>query len=263
MPKNRAELIAELETYFKKPVFLITYNYSSNPPIGFIEPGDEYYFRQFRDDVLKKDSIHDCVFILNGPGGNIKTAILCSQLLRDALLRYDCFVPTVAGSSLCYFTLQSDRILLGDKTKLTQIDPLFNYEGVELRAIKHFSNTNQEIRKLAHDIHSKTFENIKRILKNKPHVFKNEVFVESQQRVGYAEKMVKLWMQKDDHGMSLTIKELEKLKVKFRQIDNDIIDKVKHLMKECQKELVEENKRFVIQTSNIEDEKYFGGYFYS
>lgn len=263
MPKNRAELLAELETYFKKPVFLITYNYSSDPPIGFIEPGDEFYFRQFRDDVLKKNSIHDCVFILNGPGGNIKTAITCSQFLRDALLRYDCFAPTVVGSSLCYFVLQSNRLFLGDKTKLTQMDPLFNYEGVELRAIEHMNNPNQEIRKLAHEIHNTTFENIKTILKNQHNVFKKEVFIESQQRVGYAEKMVKFWMQKSKHSMPLSIKELEKLKVNFKHVPIDIINKAKYLIKECQKELVEEDKRFVIQTSNIENDKYLGGYFYS
>lgn len=263
MSKNRAELTAELEIYFGKPVFLITYNYSSNPPIGFIEPDDEFYFRQFRDDVLTKKSIHDCVLILNGPGGNIKTAIACSQFLRDALLRYDSFVPTVVGSSLCYFVLQSNRLFLGDKTKITQIDPLFNYEGVELRAIEHLNNPNQEIRKLAHEIHSKTFENIKRILKDKSNVFKKEVSVESQQRVGYAEKVVKFWMKKSKHGTPLPIEELKKLKVNFKYVPTDIIDKAKHLINECQKELVEEDKRFVIQTSNIEDKKYFGGYFYS
>lgn len=263
MLKNRAELLKELEDLFGQRVFLITYNYSSNPPIGFIEPGDELYFRQFREDVLKGGGISQCVFILNGPGGNIKTAIACSQILRDALLRYDCFVPTVVGSSLCYFILQSDRLFIGNKSKITQIDPLFNYEGVDMRAIEHLNDPNLEIRRLAHDIHNSTLENLRRALKTVPHVFEKDVSIQSQKRVGYMEKMVNLWMQKSSHDKQLTIEDLKNLRVKFRQIQEDIIEKGKILIQECQKELVEENKRFVIQTSKIEDEKYLGGYFYS
>ena len=261
MSLERIKLIIELEQYFKKPVFLITYNYSTEPIKGFIEPGDEFHFRQFREEVLSGTS--DCVFIWNGPGGNIKTAIACSQFMRDALIRYDCFVPTVASSSLCYFILQSDRLLLGEKSLLTQIDPLFIYEGKELRAIENLNNPNSEIRKLAKDVHNTTLENIKNILKTPPHVFKKEVSQESQSRVRYFEKMVQLWMKKDKHDKPLTIKDLMDLKVNFKEVPLEIINKAKQLIKLCQEELVEENKRFVIQTSKLEEGKYCGGYFYS
>src|SRR3989344_3766367 len=108
---NRAKLILELEDYFKKPVFLLLYNYLDESGKSFIESGDEFYFRQFREDVIK-NRLPDCVLILNGPGGNTKTAIACSQIIRDSVLRYDSFVPTVAGSSLCYFILKSNKLLL-------------------------------------------------------------------------------------------------------------------------------------------------------
>jgi len=261
MTIKRITLIKELEEYFRKPVFLITYNYSSDPPKGFIESGDEIHFRQFRDEVLK--GISDCVFILNGPGGNIKTAIACSQFLRDALLRYDCFVPTVVGSSLCYFVLQSDRLLVGEESLLTQIDPLFNYQGEELRAIEHLKNPNSEIRSLAEDVHNSTLENMRRILRETPHVFEKEVSIESQQRYNYLEKVVQFWMKKSEHSKPLIVKDFKKMKIKFGNVPQEIVDKAKELIRLCQKELVEEDKRFVIQTSKIEEDRYFGGYFYS
>src|SRR3989344_410315 len=140
---NRAQLVSELEEHFGKRVFLIVYNYLSEPPKGFIEEGDEFYFRQFRDEVLKKESISDCIVIINGPGGNVKAAIACSEILRKSLIRYDCFVPTVASSSLCYFILNSNRVLIGERSVITQIDPLFYHQGQELRAVEHLNDSNQ------------------------------------------------------------------------------------------------------------------------
>jgi hypothetical protein len=260
---NRAEMVSELEKHFKKRVFLIVYNYSSDPPKGFIEQGDEFYFRQFRDDVLKKENISDCVFIINGPGGNVKSAIACSQILRDSLIRYDCFIPTVVGSSLCYFILQSDRLFLGEKSLITQIDPIFIYDGMELRAIEHLSDPNKEIRTMAHEIYNPTYENLKRILQSKPHIFEDEVSKESQNRLNYLSRMVELWMKKNDHDIPLTLNDLTKLKVKHKLVPEEIIDLTKNLISLCLKELREEDRRFVIQTSKIEDEKYLGGYFHT
>ena len=132
-----------------------------------------------------------------------------------------------------------------------------------MRAIEHLHDANPEIKKEAKDIHSSTLEHLRRILRDPPHVFKKEVSKESQKGLSYLGKMVQLWMKKEEHDKPLTTKDLEKLDVRFKYVPQDIIDKTKNLINECQKELVEENKRFVIQTSKIENERYLGGYFYS
>jgi hypothetical protein len=186
----------------------------------------------------------------------------CSQILRDCLLRYDSFVPTATSSSLCYFILQSNRLFIGNKSLITQIDPLFNYGDKELRAIEHLTDPNNEIKELSREIHSSTFENLKRILKSKPHVFEDVVSKESQARYNYLEKMVKIWMKKEEHDKPLSIKELKELKVNFKIVEEEVISKTKIIIAECLNELIKEDKRFVIQTSKIEENKYFGGYFY-
>lgn len=258
---NRAKLIFELEEYFKKPVFLLVYNYLDESGKSFIESGDEFFFRQFREEVFK-GKITDCVLILNGPGGNTKTAIACSQIIRDSALRYDTFVPTVAGSSLCYFILKSNRLLLGEKSLITQIDPLFNYEGKELRAIENYNNSHKEIQKLAKESLNPALENLREILKNKPHVFEEEVSQQSKTRYTYLDRLVEIWMKKKEHDQPLTLKDIKKLNIKYKLESEEIIEKTKILIKECLNELIKENKRFVIQTSKIENNKYLGGYFF-
>jgi len=88
---NRAELIKDLENLLRKRVFAIVYNRNDDEGI---QEGDETYFVHFLNEIIKKENIIDCVLILNGPGGNLKTSILCSQLLRDNINRYETFVPT-------------------------------------------------------------------------------------------------------------------------------------------------------------------------
>ncbi|MCX6749130.1 MAG: hypothetical protein NTW17_00080 [Candidatus Pacearchaeota archaeon] len=258
---NRAKLILELEEHFGKPVFLLVYNYLDTSGKSFIESGDEFYFRQFRENVIGSKLL-DCVLILNGPGGNTKTAIACSQIIRDSVLRYDSFVPTVAGSSLCYFILKSNKLLLGEKSLITQIDTLFNYEGKELRAIEHLNDPNKEIKKLAHDAHNPALENLKEILKNKPHVFEDDVSQQSKSRYTFLEKLIDIWMKKTEHDKPLTLNDIKSLKIRYKLEPEEIINKTKILITECLNELIKENKRFVIQTSKIEDDKYLGGYFF-
>jgi hypothetical protein len=203
----------------------------------------------------------DCVLILNGPGGNLKTAILCSQLLRNNLKRYDTFVPTVVGSALCYFVLQSDKLLIGEASKLTQMDPMFYYQGEELRAIKHLNNTNQDKSFTARSMFNPVFENLRRIIMTPPHVFDKEVSKTSQKKTHYLNNLVDFWMGKEFHESGISKSDMEKVKINFKLLNSDTVSKAKDLVNECAQELQIENHRFVIQTNKVE-QGYFGGFFH-
>jgi len=252
MKINRAELIKEIEDTFRKKVFAIIFNPKN---------GDEIYFAHFIEQIIKKENIEDCILILNGFGGNLKTAILCSQLLRDSLKKYSVFIPTVACSSICYLVLQSDKLYLGKNSILTQIDPIFNYDGEELRAIRRLNDSNPSVRTIAQNYYNPIFENLKTIIKNKPHVFNEEVSKRSQKKTDYLIRLVDTWMGKELHESGLRIKDLNELKVNYEILNEEIIEKAKMLIKLCLEELFEENQRFIIQTNKIEEE-YFGGFFY-
>ncbi len=255
---NRAELIKELEEIFKKRAFAIIFN--PNYEEG-LKNGDEIYFSHFIEQIIIKENIKDCVLILNGFGGNLKTAILCSQLLRNNLKKYSVFIPTVACSSICYLILQSDKLYIGEKSILTQIDPIFSYDGEELRAIRRLNDLNPSVRTIAQNYYNPVFENIKRIIQSKPHVFNEEVSRRSQKKTDYLIKLIDIWMGKELHESGLKIKDLERLKVNYSILNDEVIEKAKTLIKLCLKELVEENQRFLIQTNKIEEE-YLGGFFY-
>jgi len=261
LQKNRADLTKELEGIFKRRVFAIVYNpYYDENKLG-IQTGDEEKFGYFIEKVIKKENVKDCVFILNGFGGNLKSAIWCSEILRKNLDYYMSFVPTVIGSAVVYFALKSNRVLIGNKSIITQIDPIFNYEGEEYRAIKHLNDKNPEIRQLAHDSYSPVFENLKGIIQNPPHVFLWEVHKLCQKKTNFFIKAVDLLMGKELHESGLTLKDLDTLKIDYTTVRDETLEKAKVLVDECKKELILENKRFIIQTNKIED-GCFGGYFF-
>ena len=146
MAINRAKIVKKLESDFKKRLFAIIFNpeYSEG-----IKEEDNEYFQHFIDNVIIKEDIKDCVILLSGFGGNLKEAILCSQMLRESIKKYSCFIPSVACSAISYFILQGDRLLIGEESKITQIDPIFEYDGEDLRAIKHLNDPDPKIKKIA------------------------------------------------------------------------------------------------------------------
>ncbi|MDP3026564.1 MAG: hypothetical protein Q8N63_02560 [Nanoarchaeota archaeon] len=259
MELNRARIVLELEKIFNKPVFALIFHPGDEDGI---KAGDEKYFHHFLNEINKNSLPLDSVWIISGRGGNLKAAIMCSELLRKSLKRYETFVPTVAGSALCYFILQSDKLLIGQKAKITQRDPMFEYDGEDLRAIKNIGNSDPRKATLAQEIFLPVFENVKRLIITPPNVFKEEIQKVSKNKTRYLVRLVDVWMGKDLHESGLTFQDMNQLGVKYKIEDEEIVEKSKSLIKECLKELEIEDQRFVIQTSKIE-EGYFGGYFYS
>ncbi|MEK6844363.1 MAG: hypothetical protein AABX83_02955 [Nanoarchaeota archaeon] len=256
---NRAQLILELEYHFNKKVFAIIYNPAYEEGI---KEGDHRYFYDFIHNIIKDNNLPlDSIWIISGMGGNLKSAIACSDILRKSLKRYETFIPSIVGSALCYFVLQSDKLLIGERSIITQMDPMFEYEGEELRAIKRLNDPDPSRSTLAKSLYNPVFENLKELIKNQPHVFEDEVSKISKNKTNYLIKLVDFWLGKDFHESGLTMKEMKEMKIKLKIINEEIIEKARLLVKECINELMEEDQRFVIQTGNIEGE-YLGGYFY-
>ena len=142
--KGTINLIKELEEYYKKNVVAIVYN----PYIEYgIKDGDDLFFEFFMERFFKKKAIKHSVIILSGFGGDLKASVLCSSILKENLDYYCCFVPSVICSSLCYFVLQSNKLIMGKNSILTQIDPLIEYEEQNLIVIKNLRYPDNNLRK--------------------------------------------------------------------------------------------------------------------
>ena len=63
---------------------------------------------------------------------------------------------------------------------------------------------------------------MKRILKNRSHVFKKEVSIESQKRYQYLEKVVQFWMKKNNHNKPLTFEEMKKMKIELKYVTSTV-----------------------------------------
>lgn len=252
---SKEEMIIQLEEYFGKRVFAIVYN-----PIREegIKTNDETYIAYFIEKVIKKENIRDCVIILNGFGGDFRTSLLCSSLLRKNLNYYSCLIPSVVGSSLCYFVLQSNKLILGKNSKITQIDPLIEHEGEQLRAIKNLTHPDGEIRKKAHRVLSYNIEILKKILK-KEGILNSSCFSnENEINIYELKRIIDVFMGKEFHESGLKFEELKKLKINLKMEDEEIIKISKEIVHLCRKELFEEEEgydRLIIHTKN-------GSYFF-
>ena len=247
---RRDKLIKDLEEGFNKRVYAIVFNPLKEEGI---KEGDEKYLTFF----IGRENVRDCILILNGSGGEFKTALLSSCLLRGHLNYYCCFIPSVAGSSLCYFILKANKLLIGKNTILTQIDPLFEYQGESLRAIKNLSNPNKEIKDKAHEIFNYVRDKLRDLLSEKPSLLSKDCFSgDGSIRIDELGKIIDLFMGKEYHESGLQIKDLERLKLNFGLVDDRLVTIGNNLIRECRNELFEEDSRFVIQTNK-------GGYFFS
>ncbi len=251
---SEIEVLIKLEEHFRKPVFVFIYNPLNEKGIA---EKDELYIRWFIENVIRKKNIRDCTIILNGFGGDLKTALLSSQILRDNLNYYACFVPSVIGSSLVYFALQSNKLILGEKSILTQIDPIFEYKGETLRAIKNLSNLDVEIRTRSQKIINYNMEILKRILKRGKLLDKGCFSKENEINNDELERIVHLFMGKKFHESGLKVNDLSRLKINKRIENEDIIKITNELIRKCRDELfsMSDYNRLVILTNE-------GGYFF-
>ena len=241
MGSIREELISKLEETFQKKVIWLVYN-----PYKEIEKGDEVYIKW----VIKKENFSNCILILSGSGGDFETALLMSYILRNNINYYACFIPSVAGSSLCYIILHSNKLIMGRNSLLTQIDPLFEHEGDQYRAIKHLDDDKIIIHNKSHDVFNYVFEKLKCLLSYKQSLLKcREV------KLGYISPIIYLFMGKEYHDSGVRYHELSKLNINLELVEEDIINIGKKLIRECRRELEIEKNRLVIQTNK-------GGYFF-
>ncbi|MFA5174208.1 MAG: hypothetical protein WC438_03430 [Candidatus Pacearchaeota archaeon] len=249
------KLIEQLEAHFNKEVIFLIYDPRDEEGIKL---QDEIFFEFIIERILKSNNLKECVLVLNGFGGDFKTALLCSSMLRNYLNYYICFIPSVIGSSLSYFVLQSNKLIIGKKSILTQIDPLIDHKGEQLRAIKNLSSLDDEIRKKSHEAFNYNLLILRKILKKKRILDKKCFSRRNSINSWELNRIIELFMGKQQHESGLTIEELKKLKINLVIESEEIVAIANKIINKCREELfhMDEYHRFMIQCSE-------GGYYFS
>lgn len=250
---KRKILTTKLESIFSKRVISIIYN----PAIEEgILPGDEYKLRDALNRINQNEIFDKSVIILGGSGGDFKTAILMSHLLRNRFSYYSCFVPFVAGSALCYIILHSNKLIFGRNSLLTQIDPLFEHEGDFYRAIKNLSNSDPEIYQKSHTVFWEVNGHLTRLLSHRYSLL-NRSKTNPEDTISTKEiiPITDIFMGKENHEDGVRYSELDNVNINLELADDILVELGTGLMKECQSELAKENARVLIQFRE-------GGYFF-
>jgi len=236
------ESTKKLEKIYGMPVFCIVYNPKMEEGI---KEGDEICLGCAIEQELKKGALNKCMILLSGSGGDFKTALLMSYLIRKKFDYYSCLVPSVAGSSLCYIILHSNKLLMGKNSLLTQIDPKFDVEGESYRAIKQLDNPNPNIRNKSHDIFHYVFGELNNLLSHKYSLLKSR-----KVEIGDISPIIYLFMGKEYHEDGVRLEEIKKLNVNINLVEEDVIEVSKKLVNMCWEKLLEDNKRLIVQTKN-------------
>jgi hypothetical protein len=241
------DLLTKIQEATGVHVFSIVYNpYKEGikTPLSTNEKDDAWYINA----ALEHSKITDANVILHGPGGDFKIGMKMAYTLRKYLKNYKTIVPSICCSALCFCALKSDQLEINDKSKITQIDPLFEEDGQLLRAVEVQFCEEETRRHKAKKILSACKEQIMQLIKEKPSLY-NHRKVEWEE-VYDVDQISDRFMWKPDHLEGVSFEEMGSLNLKVKKNeDPELINLMKKYVELCQEILIYEDRRVIIGCS--------------
>ncbi len=237
------DLLEELTSSFnKREILLILYN--PNHIEGEVQEKDLYALRE----ILKKCKIRYPLLILYGRGGEFTPSVMLPRLLKKYVKKYKVYVPSFCSSCLCYTLLKADELILGPKTKITQIDPVFPHEGEQFRAIKQLKSKDPILKEKSRTVFYMAQKQIRELIRP-PSLFKfkNLDYGEYEHTV----LIVKNFMDKEKHSSEITTKELVESEANVKELSEEDrgVEICNKIIKRCNEFMLKENLRAMIISS--------------
>ncbi|GEM_PF-7054487 len=232
--------LTELGTKLGRPdIILIVYNPYKEE--GIQKKDADYLMYLFENVTFSAPLI-----VLSGHGGDWKTGVLFPYIIKKKVNSYKVCVPYTCSSALCYTLFKAEELWTGEKTKLTQIDPIFEHEGEWRRAIKNIRSIDPSLKEKARKTFDLAQKHVNELSKP-PSVFryKNMYPDEFQHR----EIIIESFMNKDDHMEELIQKDLVDLEVKMKEMEEDADKIAKEVVELCQDFTIEKDVRVVFASS--------------
>ncbi len=201
----------------------------------------------FLNALLDKVKYTYPLILLSGHGGDFSTGLFFPTLINKKVEKYRVFIPRVCGSALCYTILKSRELFIGENTYISQIDPLFEYNGKMVRAIEHIHSVNDDLKGKSREVFDVAQKYVKELSK-KPSIFKYRDM--SEDEFQHVELIVTNFMNKEDHIREVTPKDLEELEVNLTKVHGSDADKISNnLVTLCQDYTIEQNARVIFVSS--------------
>src|SRR3989344_5110798 len=110
------------------------------------------------------------------------------------------------SSALCMLFLKADRLHLTPSTRITQFDPIFDYDGNRIRAIQYLKSQDEVLKEKSRQSFQNVRDLITSMISEPPSLFDFEK--EDFENFGDGEKLVSIFMNKDEHNREVTYEEL-------------------------------------------------------
>ncbi len=238
------ELILKLQKELaEKEIIALVYN-----PLN--AEGMKYTDCKFLKHILISKKYTSPLFLLNGRGGDFDAGIYFPNLIKQSVKNYSVYVPRVCCSSLCYTFFKAQELLVGENTSITQIDPKFPYKGEMRRAIKVMKDHKIKdgfLKERAREIFHLVEEQTKRLIEG-PSLFREKGM--EYYEFMHLDDLVTLFMNKGDHYAEISVKELERLGAKIKNLRGSNADNFANcLILKCQDFAIQNNVRAIFVSS--------------
>lgn len=242
-------LICELrDSMGKGEIIAIIYN-------PFREEGIQKKDEKFLMSLFDKVKYTYPLILLSGHGGDFSTAVYFPKIINKKVEKYRVFIPRICGSALCYTILKARELIIGENTHISQIDPLFEFNGEWVRAIEYLHSTDEDLRTKSRAAFDTVQEYVKQLIEP-PCIFKYRDYTCGE--FLHTELMVSNFMNKNiEHADEITFKQLEQLEANLVKIEMSDADQIANeLVFLCQDYTIQQNARVVFVSSvpiNLEE----------
>jgi len=242
LEKDLIRALDTLKRVLGNDVLMIYYNPCIKNPMKL---GDENsLFAYLKYLPLKRLSV-----MLYGSGGNLKAGCAMGEMLKLYLSYYESFVPFSCCSSLCYTFLSSRKLVVLDSANITQIDPIVEIDEEKIRLIRAIRSKDPDLSAKAKQMFNEVIDLIPEILYEKKSLYKykkNTYLTKNEEM----EKIIDLFMNKEEHASKITYEELCDLNLNVIQSSNrDLLTACKNVVDLCKKILQAHDKRLLILAS--------------
>lgn len=242
MANLRQKTLGDIRTEFfpRYEILSLIYN-----PQSELEKGDLPKIKKFLLGIKKNSGI----LILNGRGGCANSGRKLALLLRKKFKKgLWIVVPNNVSSALLYTVLISNGLIIGEKSFLTPLDPIFTFKGKQNRATLLFNSKNPILCKKAREHWADTAEFGMKLL-NLPYCITCDP---KRLNLNALENIARFLFIPKTHETPIFHGAIEKMcfeHVLFEE-EHPLWEKVEHLFTKTTLELIDNKKRFILERKN-------------
>lgn len=214
---------------------------------GLLLPGD---FEKNILPFISETNMKQAIVLLHGAGGNFEEGLYLAHYLRQRFKLFKIIVPSLCCSALCLPILSSDQLIMLRNAKITQIDPVIENNGEDIRAIEHIHDIkNPQLKERSRKVFDYASRRIFELLKAEKSLFDHERC--DFESCDY-DNFISAFLYKDGHDGEVSPSDFKTLPLKV-EYNDDLLLKVmcRQLIQQIQNYLIDTKQRYCLASSEV------------